>query len=169
MNKKTHNIILTAVFGAMIFVMTAVLHIPVASGYVHLGDALLYISALLLDMPWALVAGALGEGLADVASGFAAYAPATVLIKLLIALCFAFAKKKSDKLLSLSSALMTLPAAVITVGGYFLADLVISREYAFVDIPGNLIQSSASAVIFIIIAAALDKVHIKDKIYKRIS
>ena len=167
MNNKTRNIIITAVFSAMIFVMTAVLHIPVASGYVHLGDALLYVSAMLLDMPWALIAGALGEGLADVASGFAAYAPATVIIKVLIAICFAVVKKKNSKLLSAFSAVMTVPAGVITVGGYFVADLIISREYAVVDIPGNLIQAVASAVIFIIIAAALDKIKIQDKIYKK--
>ncbi|MBR0413040.1 MAG: ECF transporter S component [Eubacterium sp.] len=167
MNNKLKNIIVTAVFSAMIFVLTAVLHIPVASGYVHLGDALLYVCALMLDMTWALVAGALGEGLADVASGFAAYAPATVIIKVLIALCFTLIKKKSGKLLSAFSALMTVPAGVITVGGYFLADLVISREYAVVDIAGNAIQAVASAIIFIIIAAALDKIKIKDKIYKK--
>ena len=62
---------------------------------------------------------------------------------------------------------MTISAGFVTVGGYFLADLIISKEYAVVDIPGNVIQAVGSAVIFIIFAIALDKINIKDKIYKK--
>ncbi len=162
MINKTRNVIYTAVFSAMIFVLTAVLHVPVASGYVHFGDALLYVSALLLDMPWAIIAGALGEGFADFASGFGVYAPATIIIKILVSLLFALSKR--EKLLCKRSAFMTVPAGLLTVGGYFIADLIISREYAVADIPGNVIQAVGSAVIFVILAAALDKIRIKDKI-----
>ncbi|MBR2277719.1 MAG: ECF transporter S component [Eubacterium sp.] len=164
MNKKTYNLIFTAVFSAIIFVTTAFLHIPVGSGYVHVGDAILYVSALILDMPWALLAGALGEGLADVAGGFAAYAPATVAVKIAVAVLFSLVKAKDNRLFNKFSAFMTVPAGAVTVGGYFVADWILFRNFAFVGVVGNLIQAAASAVIFIIIAISLDKVHIKDKI-----
>ena len=160
-NSKVHSVVQTAVFAAMIFVLTAVLHIPAPSGYVHLGDALIYLSSLLLGSPWALLAAAVGEGLADLAGGFASYIPATVVIKALMALIFV--RARGDKLLTKKSALMTVFAGIVNVGGYFAADFVISRAYAFADVFGNAVQSIASAVIFVILAAALDRAHIMDR------
>lgn len=164
MSNKTRSVVMTAVFTAIIFVLTAILHIPAPSGYVHLGDAILYTSAIILDMPFALIAGALGEGLADVAGGFAMYLPATIIIKVAVALLFVSVRNRENRLLTKYTVIMTLPAAIVTVGGYFAADLLISREFAVADILGNTVQALSSAVIFIFLAAALDKINIKDKI-----
>ena len=163
MNKNVKKITLTGVFSAMIFVLTMFVKVTVPSGYVHFGDAMIYVCAVLLGSPWALIAGAIGEGLADVAGGFAMYAPATVIIKVIIALIFSLCKDE-NKLLTVKSGIMTIPAALVTVGGYFAADMIIDKAYAFVDIPGNIIQGVGSAVVFIAIAAMLDKVKIIKKV-----
>ena len=163
MNKNLKKITLTGVFSAMIFVLTMFVKVTVPSGYIHFGDAMIYVCAVLLGSPWAMIAGALGEGLADVAGGFAMYAPATVIIKVIIAFLFSLCKNE-NKLLTVKSGIMTLPAALVTVGGYFAADMIIDKSYAFVDIPGNIIQGVGSAVIFIVIAAALDKAGIIKRI-----
>lgn len=163
MNKNLKKITLTGVFSAMIFVLTMFVKVTVPSGYVHFGDAMIYVCAVLLGSPWAMIAGALGEGLADVAGGFAMYAPATVIIKAIIAFLFSLCKNE-NKLLTVKSGIMTLPAALVTVGGYFAADMIIDKSYAFVDIPGNIIQGVGSAVIFIVIAAMLDKAKIIKKV-----
>lgn len=146
----------------MIFVLTMFIKIPVASGYIHFGDALIYLASLIIG-PWAVIAGIIGEGLVDLIS-YPMYVPATVIIKAVLALLFLIIKNKSSRLLNVYSALMTVPAALVTVGGYLLADMLIDKSFAVVDIPGNIIQAGASAVIFIILAAALDRVNIKDKI-----
>ena len=91
------------------------------------------------------------------------YAPATVIIKVIIAFLFSLCKNE-NKLLTVKSGIMTLPAALVTVGGYFAADMIIDKSYAFVDIPGNIIQGVGSAVIFIVIAAMLDKAKIIKKV-----
>jgi len=165
MNSKLRKAIASGVFSAMIFVLTMFVKFPVASGYVHFGDALIYVCASLLG-PWGIVAGALGEGLADVAGGFAVYFPATVIVKALIALPFTLFNSKDEKLLSVKSGLLTIPAGAVTVLGYFVADLIIDKAYAFVDIPGNLIQAAGSAVIFIVIAAAFDKTNFKNRFFR---
>lgn len=164
MKGNTKKVAYTGVFAAMVFVTTFFIKVPVASGYVHFGDALIYIGAGIIGGPWAMVAGAIGAGLADLIGGYAIYAPATVIIKALLVLPFMLACKNETKLFSLKSVLMTIPAGVITVGGYFLADMIIDKAYAFVDIPGNIIQAVGSAVLFIVVAFALDKAKIKDKI-----
>jgi len=165
MNDKLRKTVICGVFCAMIFVLTMFVKFPVASGYVHFGDALIYICASIMG-PWGIIAGAIGEGLADVAGGFAAYFPATVIVKALIALPFVFFNSKSEKLLSVKSGMFTLVSGIITVIGYFLADMIIDKSYAIVDIPGNIIQAVGSAVIFIIISAAFDKAKIKNRIMR---
>ncbi|MDE6471363.1 MAG: ECF transporter S component [Eubacterium sp.] len=155
-NIKLYKMVITAMLTAMIFVFTRFISVPVAAGYVHFGDALVYLTASLLGGPWAFFAAAIGEALADLASGWVAYIPATLITKALIALPFVLVNKKSEKILTLLTALFTIPAGAITVGGYFLADLIIDKTYAFVNIYGNVVQAIGSAVVFIILAAAFD-------------
>ncbi len=165
MNSNIKKMSLSAMFAAMIFVLTMFVKVPVASGYVHFGDALVYICAAIIGGPWAVLAAAIGEGLADIAGGFVAYAPATLIIKALIAIPFILSSKKnSDKILTPLNAVMIIPSGIITVLGYFLADLIIDKTYAIIDIPGNVIQAVGSGVIFIILAAAFDAAKIKQKI-----
>lgn len=161
---KVKKIALTGVFAAMIFALTFFVKVPVASGYVHFGDALIYLCAGFIGGPWAMLAGAVGGLLADVIGGYVMYAPATAIIKALIAVPFICVYKDREKLLFPLSALMTIPAGVITVGGYFLADVIIDKAYAVADIPGNVIQAVGSAVVFIVIAAALDSAKVKNRI-----
>ena len=60
-------LVTAALFAAAITVMTAyMLHIPIPTGgYIHLGDALIYLAACLLPVPCAAAAAAIGAGLAD--------------------------------------------------------------------------------------------------------
>lgn len=161
---KIKKLAYAGMFAAMIFVMTYFVKVPVASGYVHFGDALIYICAGILGGPWAILAGAIGEGLADLVGGYAIYAPATVIVKALIATPFVIVLKNSDKLVTKLSVLMTVVSGIITVGGYFIADLIIDKTYAIVDIPGNVIQAVGSALIFVALAFAFDKAKLKNKI-----
>ena len=65
---RIHYLSITGVFAAMITVMTAyIAHVPVGANgtYIHFGDALIYLAAVLLPTPYALAAAAIGGGLAD--------------------------------------------------------------------------------------------------------
>lgn len=165
-NNKVLKMVMAALFTAMIFVLTRFVSVPVASGFVHFGDALIYIVAATLGGPWALLAAAAGGVIADLTGVWAVYAPATLIIKVLIAIPFVLVNKKSEKILTPLTALLTIPSGIITVLGYFVADMIIDKSYAVVDIPGNAIQAVGSAVLFIVIAAAFDAVKIKKKFFK---
>lgn len=164
-NKKLAKMVTTAMFTAMIFVLTRFVSVPVATGYVHFGDALIYLVASVLGGPWAFFAGAAGGALADIASGWVSYAPATLIVKALIAIPFVLCYKKNERIVTPLSAVLTIPAGLITVGGYFIADLIIDKAYAFVNIPGNLIQAAGSAVLFIVMGTAFDTAKIKKKLF----
>ena len=155
-------------FAAMIFGLT-MLHVPIgAGGYIHVGDAVIYVSAMLTGGPWAFISAAIGAACADIVSGFAVYAIPSAIIKILIAVPFVMISKKTSKILSIRSAIFTAISGVITVLGYFIADLILYREGAIADLPANIIQAAGSAVVFIILAFALDRAGIKQRFEKEI-
>ena len=63
-NSKIKLICITGVLTALVFVVTAYLHIPTNNGYVHVGDGLIYLAACLLPWPYAMAVGAGGALLA---------------------------------------------------------------------------------------------------------
>jgi uncharacterized membrane protein len=83
MNKKTtFYLVLIALFSALVFVVTYVLPVPIGVvGYVNFGDAVIFISAMVLGPIGGAVAGAVGSTLADVFLGYVTYAPFTFFVK----------------------------------------------------------------------------------------
>lgn len=166
-NRKVLNMVYAAVFAAMIFALTRFIQIPVpgGAGYLHFGDAMIYIVASTLGGPWALLASALGAAIADLSSGVAVYAPISAIVKVLIALPFVFVNKKSEKILTPLTICLTIPSGVITVLGYYLGDLIVNKAYAVADIPMNIVQAVGSAIIFVVISAAFDAAKLKKKLF----
>ncbi len=168
MNKTTKNICFSAMFAAMIFALT-MLHMPIgAGGYIHVGDSVIYIAALLMGGPWSFISAAIGAACADLVSGVAVYAIPSAIIKVLIAVPFVLIAKKDTKLLSIRTAAFTILSGIITILGYFLTDLVVYRAGAVADLPANVIQAVGSAVVFVILAFALDRADIKNRFKKEI-
>ena len=110
-NRPAALITVTGLFAAMIALMTAyIFHIPYGAngGYIHFGDALIYIAAVLLPRPYALAAAAIGGGLADLMTA-PMWAPATILIKMLITLPFT---SHSTKMLEMRNIIAPCPFPV---------------------------------------------------------
>ena len=159
---KLRYITLTGLFAALITLFTAyILHIPMGfnGGYIHLGDALIYLAAVLLPAPYAMAAGAIGGGLADLLTA-PMWAPATVIIKVLVVLPFT---SRHSKIFSKRNLFAPLIAMLITIAGYYLAEVILyGKEAAFlISVTTNLIQGIGSAAVFYVLGAALDKAGIK--------
>lgn len=164
---KVRNLAMTGIFAALIAVMTAyVCHIPVGinGGYIHFGDALIYLAAVLLPRPYALAAAAIGGGLADLLTA-PMWAPATIIIKMLITLPFT---NKSVKIVTWRNTLATVLAYLISGLGYFVAEYFLFGTWSvlLVSMSQSFIQSGGSAVLFVVLGIALDKVHIKNKFFQ---
>lgn len=157
---RLKNMCLAGVLTALVFVFTAYLHIPSVNGYVHVGDGFIYFAACLLPLPYALFVGAGGAVLADCLTGYAVWAPGSAVIKALLVLCFC---RKNSKLLCGRNWIALLPAALICVGGYYLYGSIIAGSFAapLADVPGNIMQSVCSSVLFVVLAVAADKVNLK--------
>ena len=78
---STREIVFTGLMTALVFIATFVPHIPIPLGYAHLGDAVIFLVALLVPRRPALIAACLGSALADLLGGFALWAVPTIVIK----------------------------------------------------------------------------------------
>lgn len=161
-NKRIRLMCITGIFTALVFVVTAYLHIPTNNGYIHIGDGVIYLAACLLPLPYAMVVGAGGALLADCLTGFAVWAPGSVVIKAVTTLLFS---SKSKKVMTLRNYLVILPAAVICAGGYYLYEALIYSNFIapLSGIPASLTQSFASSLLFVVVGLAIDKMNFKQK------
>ena len=153
---------IAGVFTALVFVVTAYLHIPTNNGYIHVGDGFIYLAACILPWPYAMAVGAGGALLADCLTGYAIWAPGSVIIKALTALLFS---NKGKKIMSLRNCLALVPAAVVCAGGYYLYECILYGNFIapLSGIPASLIQSLASAIVFVAIGLTFDKINFKSK------
>ena len=161
-NNKIRYMSITAVFAALITVMTAyICHIPVplTGGYIHFGDSLIYLAAAILPTPYACAAAAIGGGMADLLTA-PMWAFPTVIIKALIVLPFT---SKGNKIISSRNIIAPILAYFISATGYFLANnLLFNSGIAFLtSFGGSAIQSFGSMFVFFILGTMLDKVGFK--------
>ena len=175
------NIVLAAVFAAMTFVLTYFVKVPSHNGYIHLGDAMIYLAASLLPTPYAMLSAAIGGMLSDAIGGYTMYIIPTFIIKAL--LVPAFTSKKKD-IVNVRNSIAVVIGAAITSVGYYRAEAVIVSisstanfsqfvSYIFSSVPwvgtvyclaGNLVQAIGSAIVYFLLGMALDKINFKSKI-----
>ena len=167
------KIVLTGLLAAMVAVATGFLPFNiVGGGYIHLGDTVIYLAAALLPTPYAMAAAAIGAGVADLLVA-PMWAPFTIVIKVLMVLAFT---AKKERFLCGRNALATVIAGMVCVAGYFGAEVLIlclsgsgvgaAVGAGLLSAPFNGIQALASAVCFLVLAAALDRLQLKQRLQK---
>ena len=154
---------MSGIFSALVFVITAYLHIPTYNGYVHCGDGFIFIAACILPMPYSIIVGVLGAMLADLLTGFVIWAPGSMIIKALLAILFTC---KSDKIITKRNLVMLLPAALISAVGYYLYEALITGSFiaSLAGIPATLVQAAASSIVYVALGTAMDKYDVKKKL-----
>ena len=171
-----YTLVLTGLMAALVMAATSFFKIPVpaTNGYVHLGDAFVFLSVLILGRRNGTIAAATGSGLADLLGGYAHWVPWTFAIKGLMALAFGtlliFIYSKTSAAASTETAgkkgsaeILTIIAmalsSLIMIGGYFIAHRVIYGTLAapLAALPGNIAQAAAGVIIAGLAYAALKK------------
>lgn len=166
MKSTTEKIVISAMFASLVCVATMVVKIPSPlHGYINLGDAFVLLAGWCISPLYAFLAAGIGSGLADLLSGYALYAPATFLIKGIMAIIAFYGFKvingKANKIISrITSGVM---AEAFMILGYFLFEGIL---YGFVpsivNIPPNAVQGLAG----IIIGSLLINIFNRYKIFK---
>lgn len=153
----------SGLLAAVIFVFTAYLHVPSFNGYIHIGDAFLYLAASLLPTCYAAGAGAVGAALADLLTGYAMWAPATLVIKAATACCFT---AKAPTFLCRRNFAALLPAFVLCAGGYYLYECAITGNFIapLAGIPGYLVQVALSSLVYLLLGRGMDRAGLKRRL-----
>lgn len=162
MRLRVSHLTITSLFAAMICITTAfIFHIPFGlnGGYIHIGDALIYLAAALLPSPYAMAAAAIGGALADMFTA-PMWMPATLVIKALLTISFT---SKKNKIINAQNVIAVFVSGIVSIIGYYLAEVILlGSEAAFVaSVTSSLIQATGSGILFIVIGAAFDKMNFK--------
>ena len=122
---SVRKLCVASLFAALACIGTFI-SVPLPIGYFNLGDIFVLTGAFFLGPLWGAAAAGIGSALADLFMGFAIYAPATFVIKALVAIvaafAFAFCQKlvKNKKWLYVLWFICAIIAECVMVGGYFL-------------------------------------------------
>lgn len=152
------RLVLAALFAALSCVATLVISIPIpaTNGYINLGDGFVLLGAFLLGPVYGMAAGGLGTMLADIILGYAVYAPGTLVIKALMALCAALVLRAMH---GKTAGLIVGAVAgeLVMVLGYFAYEsLLLGYGLAAAgSIPANALQGAAGAIVSVLCYKAL--------------
>ena len=164
-DRKTEQLVVTALMMCLILVGTIVFRIPIpmTQGYVHLGDAMIFLGVLLLGKKSGATAAGLGSAMADVLGGFAVWAPWTLVIKAAMAYSAGALidhSRSGGKSLSRGAAAAAMAVGgLIMTAGYYVAEGIMYGSWgaALIGIPWNIGQFVVGIVLSVAIYTATGK------------
>lgn len=165
-SSKTRTLVSAALFAGIICITIAYfLHVPVGGngGFVHVGDAFIYLAAVLLPTPYAACAAGIGAGMADILTGSANWALATIIIKPILVLFFT---NRSKKIINTRNIFAAIIAGIVGTVLYMIAEGIMYGSFvsAFVLSLVGLVQPLGSFIVFVVIGLVFDKLKIKEMV-----
>lgn len=165
---QTTKVVMTALMMGVIMVAIMFIKVPIpfTQGYVHFGDAMIFLSVLVLGWKYGAAAAAIGGALGDVLGGFPIWAPWTFVIKGLMAIIMglfiaATMKKKQATIVGVPvmQLLGMILAGIFMVVGYYGAEGLMYGNWVTpaLGVPWNVGQFAVGMVIAGVLAAALYK------------
>ena len=164
MKNTTKKIVFASMLTALVCVATMIIKIPSPlKGYINIGDCIVLLAGWIASPVYGFIIAGLGSAMADLFSGYLIYAPATFIIKGIMALIvyysFKLLHKKTGNLLS--QIIGGTIAEIWMVSGYFIFEgLLYGFAPSLVNIPANSVQGAAG----LILGCLLIKIFQKNKI-----
>ncbi|CEP80816.1 ECF transporter S component [Paraclostridium sordellii] len=162
---RTRDLVETSLLIALVFIATRFINIrlPITSngGLVHLGNTMLFISAIVFGKKKGAFAGAFGMGLFDLLSEWVIWAPFTFIIRGIMGyiigiIAWSNRKKGNDIFTNIIAIIVS---GVWMIFGYFVTEMILygNQIQALASIPGNITQIIIGIVIGVPIAKILKK------------
>lgn len=170
--KNVLKITMTGLLAALACVATMIVQIkiPATGGYVNLGDCIVIFSAWALGPVYGGLAGGIGSCMADIISGYAFYAPATFVIKFLMAfaagLLFTAFKKKLNLNIIPTTVIIGIVAELIMITGYFAFEAITEGTAAAIGgLIGNAVQGIAGIITSTVLVSAVEQTKVLSKLH----
>lgn len=166
-DSKVKKMTTSALFMALTCVATMIIKIPTpgTGGYVHLGDAFVILSGILLGPVYGAVAGGIGSALADMLGGYFVYVPITLIVKAIMAAGVGLIYHKLTKNLHnqfIKCILCGVYATVLVAVGYLFFESFMYGSAALASVPANLGQGLSGLIISTILLPILQKLRINN-------
>lgn len=168
-NTKLRKMTYTAMFTAIVFLLTTLVQIPMplGGGYINLGEAGIYICAVMCGPFSGAFAGGVGAALADISTGYAFWALPTLIIKCVEGLIVGKFAQNTSKYICAKTNLGMVIAGIVMIFAYFCARFIVvagNTVQASVFAAGmNVFQIAAGIIVANIVLAAFDKSKFKIK------
>ncbi len=179
-SKDTKFIVAAAMLAALTCIATMIIKIPTPTfGYIHLGDGFVLLCGILLGPLYGALSAGIGSMFADLFSGYAAFVPATFVIKAVTALIASVLFRLLRKLFASASGeyagvlIAGVTGEAFMVIGYFVYEIFLAMiaagqftNTAFAagvsssatGIPFNIVQGFAGIVITVLLLPLLKKI-----------
>ena len=147
--------VMAALMTALACIATMIIKIPSPlNGYINLGDCMVLMAGWMLPPGYGFLAAGLGSALADVFSPYISYAPATFVIKGLMAVLAYYGFKLLYKRLgdTASRIISGFAAELMMVAGYYVFEgFLYGFAPSLVNIPPNGIQGIAGLIVGVVL------------------
>jgi len=161
MKTNTQKIVMASMLAALCCVATMLIKIPSPlKGYINLGDCVVLLSGWLLSPAYGFATAGIGSALADLFSGYVVYAPATFIIKGIMAVIAHFCFKGMHNKFGNTPSRITggALAEIEMILGYFVFE---GFMYGFapsaINIPANGVQGVAGLIIGLMLVKIFEK------------
>ncbi len=160
---------LAALLAAFTTVATMMIRIPTPTmGYIHLGDGLVLLCGILAGPGIGAIAAGIGSMLADVFSGYMAWAPATFIIKAATAFIGGMIFHKLHTVpVPVRTVLAGIPAEAVMVLGYYAYEVGLAMAggsalqaaaiATAAGVPFNIVQGAAGLIVSVVLLPVLSK------------
>jgi len=152
----TKFVAIIGVMAALTAVATMIIQIPTPAtqGYINLGDTMVMLAGTLFGSIVGGLSGGIGSALADLLSGYAHWAPFTLVIKGIEGYIAGLARGRGK----ISSLLLLLIAGIEMVSGYFIVEVwLYGLGGALAEVPVNIFQAASGIIFAYILTPVLKK------------
>ncbi len=150
-NNVTQKIVIAAMLAALVCIATMMIRIPSPlKGYLNLGDGVVLLAGWMLSPLYGFLAAGVGSALADLFSGYVVYAPATFVIKGLMAIAAHYGFQLFRNMIGSHPSRIAagIVAELIMVFGYFVFEgFLYGFGPSVVNIPANGVQGIAGLIL----------------------
>ena len=161
MKTNTQKLVMSSLIASLCCIATMIIRIPSPlKGYLNLGDCVVLLSGWLLPPAYAFAGAGIGSALADLFSGYAYYAPATFVIKGIMAVIAHFCfKGMHSKLGNTASRIIggTLAEIEMVMGYFVFEGFLYGFVPSAVNIPANAVQGIAGIIVGLVLVRIFEK------------
>ncbi len=161
MKTTTQKIVFSSMLASLACVATMIIKIPSPlNGYINLGDCIVLLAGWFLSPVYGFLSAGLGSALADLFAGYVTYAPATFLIKGLMALIafggFQFMNKRFGN--PAAQMISGAAAEIFMIAGYWVFEgFLYGFAASAVNIPANGVQGIAGLIMGMVLSRIFER------------